>query len=356
MTADDFIFSWNRAKNIGYQSSFLASDYWSDAKALDPDAPAHACRAERRDHRGPDRADADGRRQQGRQGAWRDRPAGHRRERDRRCRRFAQRRHRQGYIDNLRSAPVRIGWSSTIATARSSSSAIRTIGAGRAAGPDHLAQHVEPNKQLEAVQVGEADMAFDLETDSVQAVKDDPDLQLLTAPTLAIEYMAINTNPSAVPSPTSRYGKRSAGRSTISRSPMAVWAALRSNPQTCIPLGLTGTEEAKDLGYSYDLAKAGNSGRRRASRAIEFEMTYDSDHSARGWRQSRDARDDRQRRSGKARRRHDQTLPRLPAPSASADTAPPIHTTLCAVDSGLPRRRHVCHSLRPRRHRRRQAR
>ncbi|HKG26426.1 MAG TPA: ABC transporter substrate-binding protein, partial [Thermomicrobiales bacterium] len=36
MTADDFIFSWNRAKNIGYQGSFLATDYWTEAKALDP--------------------------------------------------------------------------------------------------------------------------------------------------------------------------------------------------------------------------------------------------------------------------------------------------------------------------------
>src|SRR4051794_4548097 len=35
MTAADWIFSFNRCKNIGYQPSFLASDYWTDVKAVD---------------------------------------------------------------------------------------------------------------------------------------------------------------------------------------------------------------------------------------------------------------------------------------------------------------------------------
>ena len=36
MTADDVVFSWNRTKNIKYQPSFLATDYWSSVEAVDP--------------------------------------------------------------------------------------------------------------------------------------------------------------------------------------------------------------------------------------------------------------------------------------------------------------------------------
>src|SRR5687767_15618716 len=33
MTADDLVFSWNRLKNIKFQASFLALDYWSSVEA-----------------------------------------------------------------------------------------------------------------------------------------------------------------------------------------------------------------------------------------------------------------------------------------------------------------------------------
>ena len=35
MKAADVIFSWNRLKNIGFQGSFLAVDYWTDVTAVD---------------------------------------------------------------------------------------------------------------------------------------------------------------------------------------------------------------------------------------------------------------------------------------------------------------------------------
>ena len=34
-TAADVVFSFNRLKNIGFQASFLASDYWSEVSAVD---------------------------------------------------------------------------------------------------------------------------------------------------------------------------------------------------------------------------------------------------------------------------------------------------------------------------------
>ena len=36
MTADDFVFSWNRLKNVKFQPSFLATDYWDSVEAVDP--------------------------------------------------------------------------------------------------------------------------------------------------------------------------------------------------------------------------------------------------------------------------------------------------------------------------------
>jgi peptide/nickel transport system substrate-binding protein len=141
---------------------------------------------------------------------------------------------------------------------------------------------IEPTKQLEAVQGGEADMAYDLQTDSVQSVKDNADLQLLTSPTLAIEYMGINIRP--------EYGAlsnkqvRQAFGWALDYQSIAdgVMGGAAVKPATCIPLGLAGTEEAKDLGYSYDLAKAQELWAASGAGSVEVELTYDSDQPAQG--------------------------------------------------------------------------
>jgi peptide/nickel transport system substrate-binding protein len=36
LTAEVFVFSWTRLKNIKFQASFLAMDYWDSAEAVDP--------------------------------------------------------------------------------------------------------------------------------------------------------------------------------------------------------------------------------------------------------------------------------------------------------------------------------
>ena len=91
MTADDWVFSWTRLKNIKFQPSFLAIDYWDSVEAVDPltlkimlKSPNAALVAD------PDLDSALGRRQQGAQGERRHRRRGRR-----------QDRHRQG-VDQRR--------------------------------------------------------------------------------------------------------------------------------------------------------------------------------------------------------------------------------------------------------------
>jgi peptide/nickel transport system substrate-binding protein len=284
MTAEDFIFSWNRAKNIGYQGSFLASDYWTDAKALDPAtiqltlaAPNAAIAAVLtamtlsvvdskvvKENGGTDQAGTDPNATVAAGVSLSGDTA-------------------KDYIDNnsVGTGPYRV-----VQYDRNGEIIIER-------NPDYWGEApkleriiwrniIEPTKQLEAVQAGEADMAFDLATDSAQAVKDNSDLQLLTAPTLGIEYVAINTRPERGPL-ANKKARQAFGWALDYQSIIdAVMGGAAVKPATCIPLGLTGTEESKDLGYSYDLAKAQELWTAAAVGTADAEMIYDSDHSALG--------------------------------------------------------------------------
>ena len=46
---------------------------------------------------------------------------------------------------------------------------------------------------MQAVQAGEADIAYSLDPDNAQSVEDDENLQLISGPSLAIEYLAMHT-------------------------------------------------------------------------------------------------------------------------------------------------------------------
>ncbi len=115
----------------------------------------------------------------------------------------------------------------------------------------------DPNTQLQLVQTGEVDIAYAVDPDKVAEVEADPNLQILQAPTLNLDYLAFNTS-EAISGPLAKKELRQAIAYAIDYdgiiNGLSDGASLR--PATMIPLGLLGTEEVKDLAYKTDLAKA----------------------------------------------------------------------------------------------------
>ncbi len=111
--------------------------------------------------------------------------------------------------------------------------------------------------QLQAVQTGEADIAYSLDPDSVEEVKNDPALQLLTGPTISLEYVAMNVQDSPG-GPLAKKQLRQAISYAIDYDgiikELLGGAAIR--PATVVPLPLPGSEAVENLAYKTDLAKA----------------------------------------------------------------------------------------------------
>lgn len=284
LTANDFVFSFNRLKNIGYQGSFLGTDYWKTVKALD-DATIQFTLAS------PNAAFAavlttlelaalDSKVVKAHGGT--DQP---------------------GTNPN---ATVSAGVSLSGDTAKDYIDN-NSVGTGPyllkqfdrngeiifERNPDYWGDApkldriiwrniVDPTKQLEAVQAGEADMAYDLSTDSVQTVKNDPNLQLITGPTLALEYMAMNTRPERG-ALSHKEARQAIGWAIDYKAIIdGVMGGAAVKPAACVPLGLTGTEEVKNLGYSLDLTKAQQLWDASGVGQAEIEVIYNSDQPTQG--------------------------------------------------------------------------
>lgn len=135
----------------------------------------------------------------------------------------------------------------------------------------------EPSAQLQLVQTGEVDLAFAVDPDSVQKVKDDPNLQLLEGPSLAIEYLGLNVTP-AVGGPLAKKELRQAIAHAIDYdgiiNDLLGGGAVR--PATVVPLGLLATEDVKPLAYTTDLAKAQQLFDAAGVVNVELKLTYGS--------------------------------------------------------------------------------
>ncbi len=112
-------------------------------------------------------------------------------------------------------------------------------------------------EQLQAVQIGEADIAYSVDPDAVEQVKGDPSLQLLTASTLAIEYLAMH-NGEEVGGPLANKDVRRAVAFAVDYDGIigGLLAGSALRPASIVPLPLPGSEALRDAAYSTDLAKA----------------------------------------------------------------------------------------------------
>jgi peptide/nickel transport system substrate-binding protein len=249
MTADDLVFSWNRLKNIKFQASFLAIDYWSAVEALDPHTIKITLVS-------PNAA----------------------------------------IVPILSSTPLSISDSKLLIEnggtdaedADQTDTAKEWINAGNSAGtgpyiltawdidgevvlernPDYWGEApkldriiwrniVDPNSQLQAVQAGEADLAYSLDPDVAESVTEDENLQLVSGPTLAHEYLALHTQPDPggpVANPLVRQAIGFAVDYEGIINDLMKGAAIQ--PATIAPEPLLGTVEVRDKKYTTDLERA----------------------------------------------------------------------------------------------------
>ena len=285
MTANDWIFSWNRLKNTGYQGSFLAIDYWTEAVAVDDTTIQLTLAA-------PNAALAS---------LLTSLPL--------------------AVTDSVRvkefggtDAPadeVAEGETAPQVTANEDAKNIidgDTVGTGPFMGvqwdiesevilernPDFWGEastieraiwsnSSDANTELQKVQLGDADVAVHLNADQVETVKGDPNLQLLTGPTLAIEYIGLNV--------TEEKGGVLANQQVRQAIAHAIdydafvndiLSGAADRPASPVPLGLLGADKVKEKAYTLDLTKAQELWDASGVGEAEIEIIYTSDAPAAG--------------------------------------------------------------------------
>jgi peptide/nickel transport system substrate-binding protein len=283
-TAADVVFSFNRLKNIGFQASFLASDYWTEVSAVDDYTVQFKMEA-------PNAALAailtatmlsitDGKRVV-ELGGTDAAPTGD----DPGTSPEVQ--ANEEARDAITNESVGTGPFKMASWDRDSEIVIDV-------NPDYWGeapkvQQViwrnvnEANAQVQLVQTGEADISYSLPVDLVESVKSDANLQVLEGATLAIEYLAMNVRedrggPVAIKEVRQAIGYAIDYDGIIN----SILGGAGVRPATPVPLPLTGSEAVQDKKYVLDLAKAQELWDASGVGEQEIEITYDSDSPAQG--------------------------------------------------------------------------
>jgi peptide/nickel transport system substrate-binding protein len=276
LTADDWIFSWTRLKNLKYQPSFLATDYWDSVQAVDPytlqinlKAPNAALipiltagplgvidSKVAKEHGATDAETAD---------------------KDDTAKEWIN-------ANSVGTGPYKMSkWdlNSEVIIERNPDYW------GEAPKLDRIIWRnaIEANTQLQLVQTGDVDMAYSVSLDSAQSVKDDPTLQLITGPTLGIDYVGMKV----ADDKTADYGCTCAGpllhkevRQAIAHAIdydgiiSGILAGAGSRIATIVPTPLLGAEEVKSFMYTTDLAKAQELFDSAGVGEVEITMSYSS--------------------------------------------------------------------------------
>jgi peptide/nickel transport system substrate-binding protein len=275
LTAEDFVFSWTRLKNIKFQASFLAIDYWDAVEAVDPLTLRITLKS-------PNAA----------------------------------------LVAILSSTPLAASDSKLLREnggtdaedADQTDTAREWINAGNSAGtgpykltawdidgevileknPDYWGEPpqleriiwrniVDPNSQLQAVQAGEADMAYSLDPDVASSVTEDENLQLITGPTLAHEYLAMHTQEDPGGPLANRLLRQAIGYAVDYNgiiNDLMKGAAIQ--PATIAPEPLLGTDLVQDQKYTTDLARAQQLFDESGVGPVELTFSYASGDSGEG--------------------------------------------------------------------------
>ncbi len=137
---------------------------------------------------------------------------------------------------------------------------------------------VEANAQLQAVETGDADIAYSLNPDSAASVEANADLQIIEGPSLSIQYLAMNLDPKfggPLANPQARQAFAYAINYDSIIDNILLGGGLR--PALPIPLPLAGSEAMLEKAYTYDPAKAQELWDASGVGEQSVEITYDSD-------------------------------------------------------------------------------
>jgi peptide/nickel transport system substrate-binding protein len=133
----------------------------------------------------------------------------------------------------------------------------------------------DSSTQLQLLETGEADLAYAVDPDKVQQVQDNPGLQLLEGPSLAYEYVAMHTS-EEVGGPLAKEEARQAIAHAIDYDGIinGLVGGHAVRPATVVPLGLQGADEVASNAYPTDIAKANELWGTSGNGPAELELTY----------------------------------------------------------------------------------
>lgn len=277
MTAKDWIFSWNRLKNIGAQPSFLGADYWTEVVALDdytlqltlpsPNSalaavltavPLSVTDSEAVKALGGTDAEPS---------AEEDAP---------------EVQANADARDQISASSVGTG-PFKVAQWDINSEVIVEVNPdywGDAPAIERIIWRnvIEANAQLQSVQIGEADIAYSLNIDSVPTVREDAALQIIEGASLSLQYVAMNMREERG-GPVSKVEVRQALSYAVDYDgileQMLGGSAVR--PATAIPLGFAASDAVAEMAYVEDLTKAQELWDASGVGEQELEITYDAD-------------------------------------------------------------------------------
>jgi peptide/nickel transport system substrate-binding protein len=133
----------------------------------------------------------------------------------------------------------------------------------------------DSSTQVQLLETGEADIAFQIDPDKIQQVLDNPGLQLLEGPSLAYEYVAMHTQED-VGGPLAKKEARQAIAHAIDYNGIidGLIGGRAVRPATVVPLGLLGTEEVLPKANQTDVARANELWEASGNGQTELTLTY----------------------------------------------------------------------------------
>lgn len=133
----------------------------------------------------------------------------------------------------------------------------------------------DSSTRLQLLETGEADFAFSADPDQMQQVLDNQGLQLVEGPSLAYEYLALN-NTKEVGGPLASKEARQAIAHAVDYSGIidGLLGGRAVRPATVVPLGLLGADEVEQRAYQTDIAKANELWTASGNGPAELILTY----------------------------------------------------------------------------------
>ncbi len=141
----------------------------------------------------------------------------------------------------------------------------------------------DTSTQLQLIETGEADIAFAIDPDLIPQVEANPGLQLITGPSLAIQYIAMHTS-EEVGGPLASKEARQAIAHALDFDGVidGLMGGNAVRPATPVALGLLGAEEALPLAYQTDVEKANELWAASGNGPTELAFTWGSGETAPG--------------------------------------------------------------------------